>query len=294
MALFRFEKPKKTGLCLGGGGARGFAHIGALKAFAEAGITFDMVAGTSVGSLIGALYAAGISPAEMEEIGDKINLKDVHSGWTPNDPLKIGAIVRSLVGDKRIENLKIPLYIVAVDLVEARQVILDGGFLYEAVSASCAVPIFFRPLIMGKLHLVDGGLLNNIPADILRMMGADSVVTVDINPTRGRGTESTSVMDVAKATLSIVTAAASQTGLVNSDIIIAPDLSRFSATKKDGHKEMVELGYNAAKEKIDDIKELMGIKDEKGRFQQWRERRQQAKKEKLAAKNANKEPNTQE
>ncbi len=272
MAVFKWEKPKKTGLCLGGGGARAFAHIGALKALMEEGLTFDMVAGTSAGSLISALFAAGISIDEMENVANKINLKDIRSGFAPNDPLKIGAIVRNLVGDMRIENLSMPLYIVAVDLVNPRQIIFDRGLLYEAVSASCAVPVFFKPLVKGKMHLVDGGLLNNIPADVLRMMGADNVVTVDINSTRGSGTDSTAMIDVAKATLSIMATSASQTGLVNSDIIIAPDLSKFSATKKEGHEEMIQLGYEAAKKKIPDIKRLMGIREETKREERKRKR----------------------
>jgi NTE family protein len=178
----------------------------------------------------------------------------------PNDPLKIGSVLRSVVGDKRIEDLPLPLYIVAVDLVEAKQVIIDKGLLYEAVSASCAVPLFFKPLIRGKQHLVDGGLLNNIPADILRMAGADNVVTIDINPTRGGGGAGLGIMDVAKATLSIMTASSSHTGLINSDIIIAPNLSAYASTKKDGYQEMMTLGYKSAAEKIGDIKQLMGIK----------------------------------
>ncbi|MCL2674987.1 MAG: patatin-like phospholipase family protein [Firmicutes bacterium] len=265
MGLFRkIEQKKKVGLCLGGGGARGFAHVGALKALREEGLHFDMIAGTSVGSLIAGLFAAGVSPDEMEKIGDRIELKDIRSGLiTPGDPLKIGSVVRGIVGDKRIEELNLPLYIVAVDLVEARQVVFDRGLLYEAVSASCAVPVFFRPFIKGKLHLVDGGLLNNIPAETLRMVGADYVVTVDINPTRGGGTEGVGLMDVAKATFSIMAASASQMGLINSDVIIAPDLSAFKSTSKAGYSDMIELGYKAAKEKIGEIKTLLGIKEER-------------------------------
>lgn len=261
--IFRKTRSSRIGLCLGGGGARGFAHIGALKALDEQGFKFDMIAGTSVGSLVGGLYAAGLSAAEIEQLGESINLKEIKSGLTPTDPLKIGAVVRSAVGNVRIEDLKTPFFAVAVDLVEAKQVVLDRGLLYEAVSASCAVPIFFRPLVKGNLHLVDGGLLNNIPADLLRMTGADKVVTIDINPTRGGGGSGLGLLDVAKATFSIMTAAASDTGLINSDVIIAPDMSAFKATSKEGHTEMISIGYNAASEKIEEIRGLFGIKPNK-------------------------------
>ena len=262
--MFKLHKSSKVALCLGGGGARGFAHIGALKAFEEAGIKFDMVSGTSVGALVGAFYAAGFKSGDMEAFGAAINPKEIHSGFRPNDPKKVGEVIKKHLGELKIENLGIKYYAVATDLRSAREVIIDKGYLHEAVSASCAVPMFFRPLVMGGRHLADGGLLNNIPADICRMMGADFVVTVDINSQRGTGTDSLGVIDVVKTALSIALANASTQGLINSDIIIAPDLSAFSARKKTGHGEMMRLGYEAAKEKIGAIYELFGIKAKTG------------------------------
>lgn len=251
-------KPK-LGLCLGGGGARGYAHIGAFKAFEEAGITFDVCAGTSAGSVLGALYCAGISSKEMIGHGEKLNIKDVHNGiiFTPNDANKIGKIVTNLIGDADFSALKTRFAVVAVDLVDGRQVVLDSGKVGFAVSASSAAPMFFRPMLMGSRHLVDGGLLNNIPADVCKIMGADKVVTVDINPTRGGGTAELGIMDVIKATFSIMSANASINGLRFSDIVIAPDMSKFRATSKDGFEEMIELGYIAAKQKIGDIQKLL-------------------------------------
>lgn len=252
------ERPK-LGLCLGGGGARGFAHIGALRAFEEAGIDFDLCVGTSAGSIIGALYCAGIESDEMQKYGASLNMKEVHNGiiLTPNDPMKIARIVTNLIGDAQTEHLKKKFAAVAVDLAEGRQVVLDRGKVGEAVAASSAVPLFFRPVAHGGTNLVDGGLLNNIPADVCRMLGADKVVTVDINPTRGGGTRETGLIDVIKATFSIMSANSSVTGLRLSDVVIAPDLSAFKATSKDGYEQMIELGYRAAKDKIALIRALM-------------------------------------
>lgn len=241
-----------TALCLGGGGARGFAHIGAIKAFEEAGVSFDMVVGTSVGSLVGALYAAGIQSATMARYAQSLELSDLHNGIiiTPNDPAKIGKIVTDLIGVRDISTLKTKFAAVATDLVAAKQAVLDSGNVAQAVSASCAVPVLYRPVVWGNRHLCDGGLLNNIPADVCRMLGATRVITVDVNPTRGGGTSGLGLIEVLKATLHIVMANASVDGLRHSDVIIAPDTSPYSSASKSGWEEMIELGYTSTKEKL--------------------------------------------
>ncbi len=263
--MFGFKSKKKSNagntvaLCLGGGGARGFAHIGAIKAFEEAGVSFNTVVGTSVGSLVGALYCAGIDAETMIRYADTVQMRDVYNGIviTPNDPAKIGKLVSNLIGTKDIVNLGKKFVAVAVDLVTAKQTVLTEGNVANAVSASCAVPILYKPVIMGGKHLCDGGLMNNIPADVCRMVGATHVVTVDVNSSRGSGTSGTGLFDVIKATLSITMANSSVEGLRLSDVIIAPDTSKFSSMSKSGYKEMIELGYKAAKEKISEIKALM-------------------------------------
>lgn len=252
------KRETKIALCLGGGGARGFGHIGALQAFKEAGFDFDLVVGTSAGSIVGGLYAAGISPERMFAYGEGLEMKDVKSGFffQPDDSRKIAKIITDLVGETNIESLKKPFAAVATDLVEGKQIVLDSGDLGTAVAASSTVPLAFKPLVVGEMHLVDGGLLNNIPADVCRMLGADYVVTVDVNPTRGEGTSELGLIPVLKATFNIMGANASYQGLINSDVIVAPDLSAFKSTDKTGYEEMYRLGYEAAKEKTAEIAEL--------------------------------------
>lgn len=247
-------KPK-LGLCLSGGGARGFAHIGAIKAFEEAGIEFALTVGASAGSIVGALYCAGVTADEMMLYGGNINMKEVHNGIvvTPNDAAKIARIVSGKIGNRKIEDFPKKFACVAVDLVEARQIILDSGVAAEAAAASSCVPLLFRPVVKGKLHLVDGGLLNNVPADVCRMLGADKVVTVDINPTRGGGTQELGLLGVLKGTFSIMSANSSLMGLKNSDVIIAPDMSRFSASSKDGWEDMIQTGYAEAQKYVHEI-----------------------------------------
>ncbi|MCH5164276.1 MAG: patatin-like phospholipase family protein [Clostridiales bacterium] len=251
------RKPK-IALCLGGGGARGFAHLGALKVFDEEVFDFDMCVGTSVGSLVGAFYCAGLEVEQMISYSREIDIKDVRTGrlFFPSDPMAIGDLFTRRMGNMNIEDMVKPFYCVAVDIVSGKEVIFDKGSAKQAISSSCAVPLVFRPVVIGDKHLVDGGLLNNIPASVCKMFGADFVVTVDVNPTRGEGTKELGTLDVIKATFSIMSAHTSVEGLRLSDVIIAPNLSEFSAARKDGYEKMIELGYNAAKEKVEDIKKL--------------------------------------
>ncbi|MBR7141763.1 MAG: patatin-like phospholipase family protein [Clostridia bacterium] len=258
-ATLSAKKNGKVALCLSGGGARGFAHVGAIQALMEENIHFDLVAGTSAGALVGSLYAGGIKPKEIMNYAQNLDLKDVKSGFIlkPDSAENIAKLVSHFLGNKTFEQLDKPFYAVATDLVTARQVVLDSGNVATAVSASCAVPLAFKPVVMGEAHLVDGGLLNNIPADVCRMMGADYVIAVDVNPGRGEGTNELGIVEVLKATFSIMGANASLTGLMNSDVVISADTSGYSSMKKTGFREMYELGYKSAKSKCEEIINLI-------------------------------------
>ena len=168
----------------------------------------------------------------------------------------IGELFTRRMGNMHIEDMIKPFYCVAVDIVSGKEVIFDRGSVSQAISASCAVPLIFKPVIIGDKHLVDGGVLNNIPASVCKMLGADFVVTVDVNPTRGQGTTEVGMLDVIKATFNIMSAHTSVEGLRLSDVVIAPNLYEFSASRKDGYEKMIELGYKAAKEKVAEIKNL--------------------------------------
>jgi NTE family protein len=249
----------KVGLCLSGGGSKGFAHVGALRAFEELGIDFDLVAGTSAGSLVGALYAFGLSADKMTEIGGALKLTDIrdHSFlFSPSNAANIEALMRDIIGDALFSDLKKPFAAVTVDLRSGTEVILSMGSVARAVSASCCVPGIFKPVIWDEFHLVDGGLKNVIPADVVRAMGADKVVSIDINSSRGEGTDSLRMLDIIKATLRIAVGANAKTGLQCSDIVISPDTRKYRATSKDGFEEMIEAGYNAAAEAAPRIMEL--------------------------------------
>lgn len=258
MKIKKNKSTPKVALALGGGGARGYTYIGALRAFQEEGIDFDICVGTSVGSLIGAVYASGASLASIEDAAERLELTDVHSPLLikPDNPLKIGEVLRTVIGDALIEDLPKPFAAVATDLITAKQVILDKGSAAMAVSASSAVPLVYSPLSYNGMHLVDGGLVNNVPSDVCKMLGADKVVAIDINPTRAMGASGTGLLDVLKTVFHIMNANASVMGKIHADVFIPIDTSSFSSTSKSGYSDMIEIGYDAVKSKSDEIKQL--------------------------------------
>lgn len=251
----------KVGLALSGGGTRGFAHIGVIKAFNEERIGFDCVAGTSIGSLIGSMYCAGVGTDAMIEEAKLVQKRElVNRFWLNSDSANIRRVVNRLLVDKTFDELDIPFAAVAVDILNGCEVVLNSGEVGAAVSASCAVPALFKPVELDGRLLVDGGLLNNMPADVCRAMGAEKVIGVDLNHNRGAGAKSTRMPDILVAAWNITTKSTMFKGLQNSDIVVEPELREFSRASLDGIDLMVAEGYRAAKEKMPAIKKLLGIK----------------------------------
>lgn len=179
----------RLGLALGGGGVRGLANLGVLKALVNAGLKPDLLAGTSMGGILAALYAAGFTVEEIEaealhlaSLPNVIKLVD----WVPGQRgLMKGHniynyLTRLLGADLTFADLQIPLAVTAVDLLHREEVVLRAGCVVDALRASMAVPGVFDPVELEERRLVDGGVLNNVPADIVRQMGADVVIAVDV------------------------------------------------------------------------------------------------------------------
>lgn len=207
------ERPK-IGLALGGGGAKGAAEVGVLKVLEEAGIHVDYIAGTSIGSIVGGLYAAGYSASELETMfktQEWLSLLTDHKASLSNEPYttvdgvtyvfgfpvidrntrgfgvmsggKIEQLIDSMASVKgctNFENLRIPFRCVTADIRSAKEVIMSEGVLCKALRASMAIPGIFKPVEYQGYLLVDGGMLNNLPVDVCRQMGADIVVAVDL------------------------------------------------------------------------------------------------------------------
>ena len=175
-------------IALGGGAVLGAAHIGVLKAFAEADVHIERISGTSIGALIAALYAFGKSPAEIEQFVTELDWLDVTSltlsryGILSNDDL--GDHLRKRLGDVSIEDAKIPLSMIATDLGSGKPIILDRGNLARAVMASTCLPGIYVPVEIDDRLLVDGGLIENVPVSPLRKANADFIIGVDLSAGR--------------------------------------------------------------------------------------------------------------
>lgn len=258
--LFKGKNKKpKIGLALGGGGARGFAHIGAIKAFEEYGLKFDYICGTSVGSLIGAFYAAGYNYEQMLNVAKAVELKDIRTSkivLVPSKTSGIEAVITNNLGDINIQDLPTPFSAVAVDIISTEECVITKGNLAKAVAGSCAVPGIFQPVVFEDRHLCDGGLQNTIPADVPKLMGCDYVIAVDVNKSRGAGTESTRLIDVLGVSIRILMKGNVVKGYLYSDVMVKPETKRFKSTKKEGYLDMIEEGYKAA---IDVMPEIMKV-----------------------------------
>ena len=257
------KKIRKIGLALGGGGARGFAHIGALKAFEEAGIKFDYIAGTSIGSMIGAAYAMGKTADEIMAYAITLKEKDIKTAKIPLTPSKtegIEKVVKNFLGDVDISELKIPFTAVAVDIRTGEEIHISEGNLAKAIAGSCAVPLVFYPTEFGDKLLFDGGIQNNIPANVPKLNGCEITVGIDINSTRGSGTDSSNYFHLVGQAIGVMMKSNCIKGYLNADIMIQPDMKRFKSTSFDGAIQMFEEGYLATKARIPEILELYNKK----------------------------------
>ncbi len=182
-------KQRKVGLALGGGGARGFAHIGILEVLEREGIPIDMIAGTSAGAVIGALYAQGKNVSEIKGLARSwdwkkraqiIDLTLPKSGFIAGKKLK--QLLKSIIGDVKFSDLKLPFACVATDVITGEEVVINQGSVLEAVRASVSMPIIFTVVKWKGRYLVDGGLSDPVPVDVLKDMGADFIIAVNVTP----------------------------------------------------------------------------------------------------------------
>jgi NTE family protein len=245
----------KTALALSGGGYRGIAHIGALKALEEAGIAPGAIAGTSAGSVVGALYAYGVSTADMLDFFKSIQLLSFGNyafgkpGWL--DPDSFYDRFHEILPEDDFSALKKPLQVTATNILNGELKIFNKGPLIRALLASAAFPGFFSPVEIGKGYYVDGGVLNNFPADLLREE-AHFLIGVYVNPfeltKKSKIKHSYSVLE---RVLKIKTAADSIAKFDLCDLLIYPkELSRFSTFLEKDLDTIFELGYQEAKECI--------------------------------------------
>ena len=243
------KPPIKIALVLGGGAARGFAHIGVIKALEAQGIVPDIVVGTSAGSVVGALYASGMRGFDLQKLALGME-EDMLSDWTlPNRGVLKGEALQDFINQKvrnqPIQKLPKPLGVVATDLQSGEKVLFRMGDTGSAVRASSAVPGVFQPVAISGRDYVDGGLTSPVPAQSARAMGADFVIAVDISNVNRRE-KLVSTLDVLLQTFAIMGHTISRHELKDADVVIRPKTSAVSSTSfEDRHLAILE-GEQAA------------------------------------------------
>jgi NTE family protein len=252
--------PVKIGLALGGGAARGFAHIGVIKALEAQGIVPDIVVGTSAGAVVGALYASGLNGFELQKAAmemDKNHIFDWNvslRGPLKGDPLR--NFVNDAVNQRPLDKLKRSFAVVATDFGSGEPALFRTGNTGWAVQASTAVPGVFQPVTISGREYVDGGLVSPVPARGARRLGADFVIAVDISakPRDGRSGNS---FDMLLQTYAIMGQSISRQELAEADIVIRPATADLSATTLDDRHRAVLEGEKAAAASMAAIKEKL-------------------------------------
>jgi NTE family protein len=225
-------RPPKVGIALGGGFARGLAHIGVIKVLEEEKIPIDFIAGTSVGSVIGAAYASGIAVKELEEVASLVRFRDF-SRWTfsrfglfSND--KMAVFLRNVLRCKTFEELRIPLAVAATDIITGEPAVFTSGDLIDPVRASCAYPGMFQPVRIGGRLLVDGLLAHSVPATPLRDLGAERVISVYLAAHWVKPGGPRHVFDVIGQCFSIAQERMCGPWQAASDVIVIPEIGEFA------------------------------------------------------------------
>jgi NTE family protein len=241
---------KKIGLALGGGAVLGAAHVGVLKALEELDIKISYIAGTSIGAFVAAFYAFGKTPAEIEEIALKLTWMDISgislfkNGLLSNE--KLGDLISEHIGNEKIENAEIPLAMIATDISTGKKVVLKEGDVASGVMASTCLPGIFIPVEMNDVTLVDGGIVENVPIDTIKEMGADYVVGVDLNA-KNKYEKPNNILDVIMNSFHFTLKTAAKYQTENADLLITPDLSEFNMADTSQVKDLIKQGYKDSK-----------------------------------------------
>jgi NTE family protein len=242
-------KPPRIGLALGGGAARGFAHIGVIQVLEENGIKPDLVVGTSAGSLVAALYASGKGGAALSRLADSMD-ESAFTDWSfPGRGLirgeALARYVRENTGNLTIEKLPLPLGIVATDLDSGAPILFQRGDPGVAVRASSAVPAVFQPVRIGTHEYVDGGLVSPVPVRFARQMGAELVIAVDISAVPD-GNATGDAMRMLLQTFAIMGRSINGFELRDADIVLIPKLPGVSGADFTSRKKSIQAGREAA------------------------------------------------
>lgn len=251
---------KKLGLALGGGSARGFAHIGVLKVLEEAGISADMVAGTSMGAVIGAFYCSGISLRMIERLAAQLRRSNWLDWTFPRMGLatgdKVEQIISLLTKNRNFDELEKPLAVVATDLCNGERVVINDGNVARAVRASAAIPGIFCPVEYRGRTLVDGAVVERVPVQAARQLGADMVIAVDVG-IYVDGVKPQHIFDVISQSLDIMQRDSCRRSADEAEVVIRPQLQDVPPSHFHKAPLAIQAGADAAWAMLPQIREII-------------------------------------
>jgi len=246
------------GVALGGGFARGLAHIGVLKVLEQENIPIDLIAGTSIGAVVGAGYASGMTVSDLQETAAQVRFKDF-SRWTvsrfglfSND--KMAAFLRTFIRCKTFEELRVPLSVTATDIVTGEPAVFSSGDLIDPVRASCAYPGMFLPVRINDQWLVDGFLAHSVPATPLRQMGADKVLAIHLRSQWVKPKGPRHALDVIGQCFSIAQDKTSHGWRSDSDLVLEPEIGEFGYDDFASSAALFQAGEQAARAALPQIR----------------------------------------
>jgi NTE family protein len=259
------EAPQRPGigLALGGGFARGFAHLGVLKVFEQNHIPISHIAGTSVGSIFGAAYASGAPLARILAVSRTIRFRDI-ARWSVSrlglaSNHRLGDLIERVFESKQFEDMKIPLAVVATDLASGDPVVFRQGSLVEAIRASCAYPGLFEPIQIGTRCLADGGLVAPVPTQAALQLGAGIVIGVSLGTQDGSRTPPKNIFQVVARAVSAAQKHQLDTWERHADLVLRPDVQALSWDDFERANEAIEAGEAAARLALPRIQKLLSM-----------------------------------
>lgn len=246
-------RPYRLGLVLSGGGARGFAHVGALKVMDEMGIRPNVISGTSAGSLIGVLYADGYTPDEIIELFSSLNFSDLAEITIPRSGFfkitRFRNFLKKVLRSRRLEDLEIPVMVTATDLDHGKSRTFTSGSIVDTVCASCSIPVLFSPVIIDDVHYVDGGVLRNFPVTPIRSL-CDIIIGVNVNPMVAKDYKKT-IIGIAERSYGFIFKSNTLADMKLCDILIqTKEIIEYNIFDIESLREIATCGYQDTKEII--------------------------------------------
>ncbi len=263
-------KPAKIAVVLGAGSSKGFAHIGVLKILESNKIPIHMIVGTSVGSVVGSLYAYGFDGFQLQkfsfsiEKGDIVDLTIPDKGFIKGE--KLEEFINKIVKNTPIETLKIPFYAVAADIQSGQEVAFGRGSTGMAVRASCSIPGVFRPVKIGERMYVDGGVVSPVAVDVAKRFGADVVIAVDISAEVERPFPD-NIIETILQSFNIMYSKLASIQLAKADVVIKPKVGYIGAADFSKRHEAVMEGEKAALEALPQVMKIITQLRQEGRLE---------------------------